>query len=160
MKRVMLALVLVTACGADEAGNRQDAAKPTVDTSRLAGLYEGKAGVQVNQICMVGKESDRASFGIVTWGDNLSSCSGSGSAVRQGTSLRLEMKGDQPCAIEARIEGGRISLPDKVPQSCAYYCGGGAQLAGVLDKKGDGEKEALKALDLVGEPLCAGVPAP
>ena len=85
------------------------------------------------------------------------SCSGSGSAVREGATLRLRMAGDEPCEIAATLAGGTIRLPQAVPQSCAYYCGARAQLAGAaFTRAGATVEDAMKARDLVGEPLCEG----
>jgi len=161
MKRTWIALLLLAACGsgpkAGDAGNAQ-AAAPDTDVTRLLGLYESGPEGQRSQLCMIGDAPDEAAFGVTVWGANLASCSGSGKAVRQGNSLRLEMAGDQPCTIEARIEGGKVTLPGQVPQSCSYYCGNAATLARAsFEKTGDTREAALKATDLVGEPLCAGL---
>jgi hypothetical protein len=67
------------------------------------------------------------------------------------------MAGDSACAIEASISGKTIKLPTAVPQGCAYYCGQRATLGGAeLTQQGTTEQSAMKAKDLVGEPLCAG----
>lgn len=160
MKRVLLGLVLVTGCGADAGGNQAvPAPRAKVDTTSLAGLYEGGPSLQPNQMCMIGDTASRAAFGIVARGAN--SCAGSGIAEREGDVLRLTMSGDQACTIEARVEGGRVILPSSVPEGCSYYCSPGASLAGLdFDKKGSGRDEALKASDPVGESLCAGLAAP
>ncbi len=161
MRHILLALVLVTGCGADAGGNNASPAKRSgkVDLSTLTGLYEGGASLQPNQICMVSDAPDRAAFGIVVRGAN--SCAGSGTAERQANDLRLTMSGDQPCTLDARVDGGRVILPAAVPESCAYYCSTGATLAGLsFDKKGSSRQDAMKAIDPVGEALCAGLAAP
>ena len=161
MRRILLALVLVTGCGADAGNDHAPAAAKAVDLSSLTGLYEGGASLQPSQMCMIGS-AERAAFGLVLWsGGNMGSCAGSGTAERQGEVLRLAMAGDQPCTFDARMEGGRVTLPSVVPESCAYYCGKEASLGGAaFDKKGGAKEDALRARDLVGEPLCAGIGPP
>jgi hypothetical protein len=88
------------------------------------------------------------------------SCSGSGKAMREGDILRLTMAGDETCAIEARISGATLTLPQALPAGCAYYCGAQAKLAGAsFAKKSSSVEDAMKAKDLVGEPLCGGLSA-
>ena len=78
--------------------------------------------------------------------------------MRSGATLRLTMNGDSPCAIEARIEGGRVTFPASLPASCSYYCAPGAAAgAGGMSfgKTGGTEAEARRARDIVGDPLCS-----
>lgn len=166
MKRLLIALALLGACGtSEEQANKSgaeaqagDAVADAVRTAGLTGLYEGKAGNQTNQLCIVDRGSGDARFGLVVWGGNLHSCSGTGSAVREDGVLRLTMAGDETCAIEATIEGGTVTLPDTVADGCAYYCGARARLAGAtFTRTGTTAEDAMKAIDLVGEPLCAGM---
>ena len=166
MMRMLLLAGLLALAGcrgsADKAG-APDPPKATspeqsvVQTATLTGLYEGPAGPQLNQMCIIERSSGAARFGIVVWGTGLTSCSGDGEAVRQGDVLRLTMSGDEPCRIEARIEGGRVVLPPQMPAGCAYYCGGGARMAALqLDKTGGTAADAMRAQDLAGDPLCSG----
>ena len=125
------------------------------DVSDLPGLYESGVGPRRNQLCLV--ERDGATrFGLIAWarqGDN--SCTGKGRATRDGERLSLAMQGDESCRIEARIEGGRVTLPTSLPQGCAYYCGPGAQMTGARFERSRGSTEdAARAVDLVGDPLC------
>jgi len=127
---------------------------PVVQTATLIGLYEGAPALRRNQMCMI-ERSGRTSFAMVVWGAGERSCSGSGRAVRQGDRLLLTMEGESSCILDARISGGRVILPGLVPQSCAYYCGEGAQLGGAtFDKTGGTQGDALRATDLAGDPLC------
>jgi hypothetical protein len=134
------------------------AASGPVQTQTLTGLYEGGEGSRRNQMCMIEREGRGTSFGFVTWGPGDRNCSGSGTATREGNVLRLRLDGDESCALEARIEGRRVTLPTNIPAQCqAYYCGSGAQISGAaFDKVGGGEPDALRAVDLVGDPLCGG----
>jgi hypothetical protein len=167
MKRLLIALALLSACGTseDQPGNvadaeteARDAVADAVRTASLTGLYEGGEGDQTNQLCIIDQGSGNARFGIVVWGANLHSCSGTGSAVRENGVLRLTMTGDETCTIEASMEGGNVTLPDAVPEGCSYYCGARARLAGVtFQRTGATAEDAMKAADLVGEPLCAGM---
>jgi hypothetical protein len=116
----------------------------------MTGLYESAGPQGTSQLCVI---DDR--FGILVWGSNLHSCSGSGRIERDGDRLRLRMSGDSPCVIEARISGTTVNLPDEAPTVCAYYCGARARLQGVqLRRTGGSRNDAMKARDLVGEALC------
>ncbi|HWH18704.1 MAG TPA: hypothetical protein VNT77_10290 [Allosphingosinicella sp.] len=159
MRQVLMALVLVAGCGAgaDQANNAaDDAVGSAVATAGLTGLYEG-GSVRPNQLCIIDEGTGNASFGLVVWGANMHSCSGAGQAVRDGNRLTLTMTGDESCAIEASIEGGKVTLPATLPQGCAYYCGAQARMTGAsFTRKGVTAEDAMKATDLVGEPLCGG----
>jgi len=167
MKKILFALALLGACGTgdDQTGNAVGAEAATdnavaaaVGTATLTGLYEGGDAGATNQLCMIDRGAGDTRFGLVVWGGNMHSCSGSGSAAREGENLRLTMAGDETCAIEASISGETITLPAAVPDSCAYYCGARATLGGAtFQRKGATAEDALKAKDLVGEPLCAGM---
>ncbi|MFN3387717.1 MAG: hypothetical protein ACK40O_02210 [Allosphingosinicella sp.] len=173
MKKSLIALCLVAGCGASdpEGGNGAAAlangaapAGPTpvaqaVRTSELTGLWEGGRTQQQqrDQMCIIDRGTGDVRFGIVMWGDNLHSCSGSGSVVREGSTLRLTMEGDEACAIDARIEGETVTLPATLPAGCAYYCGARARFdGGTLTRTGTTAADAMKATDLAGDPLCGG----
>ena len=148
--------------GASSSGSSSTAAPGTVATAAiragesLTGLYEKKEGGLSSQLCLVERGSGGAArFGLNLWGGNMHSCSGAGTAVRKGQQLTLTMEGDRTCSIEARIDGNSIRLPDKVPEGCSYYCGAQARMTGVsLARTGTTEADALKARDVVDEPLC------
>lgn len=161
MRQVLMALILVAGCGAgSDQGNQARTAKGgTVPITGLTGLYEGGTSIRPNQMCMIEKEGD-ASFALVVWGNNMHSCSGSGKAIREGDTLRLAMAGDESCAIEAKINGSTLTLPETLPAGCSYYCGAQAKLGGAsFAKKSSSAEDAMKAKDLVGEPLCGGLSA-
>lgn len=166
MRKSLLALALLAGCGAMDkaaeneagadraAGGEAPAAEPVPAGGALTSLYEGKSGETTDQLCLIdsGRETQ---FGLVVWGANMHSCSGSGKAVRKGGTLRLEMAGDETCAIEAKLEGGTITLPGRVPTGCSYYCGARAQLTGAsFTRKGSTVADVAKAKDLAGDPLC------
>ncbi len=167
MKYLLPILLLLAACGrgdpaADDrtepAADRAGAAAPGTNeraaSERLTGLYEGAAGAQKNQLCIVEKAGE-AGFGLIVWGGNLHSCSGAGLAKRSGERLSLSMTGDETCAIEATLKDGRIALPATLPTGCAYYCGARASLAGAtFTRTGATEADARKATDIAGDPLC------
>lgn len=165
MKKLLIVLLMLAGCSRggepQEGGNAAAPVGPAKSEARpgeigsLVGLYEGGEVSRTNQLCMVEGEGGETRFGLVVWGANLHSCSGSGTAVREGDRIRLQMAGDESCAIEARISGGSIVLPESVPDGCAYYCGADARLTAASFKKvGSGAQEAAKAKDLVGDPLC------
>ncbi|MDB5667165.1 MAG: hypothetical protein JWL74_115 [Alphaproteobacteria bacterium] len=145
----LVLLIALSACTA-ESGNSIGN-----DTNSLTGLYEGGQGARRDQLCLVGG-GGQSRFGFVIWAsEGNNSCTGKGRADRQGERLSLAMQGDESCAIEARIEGGRVTLPPTLPAGCAYYCGPGVEMTGTrFDKSGDGAEDARRAVDLVGDPLC------
>lgn len=165
MKKLLIALVILSGCSQGEEQANQAApdktgsgaaskAKPG-EIRTLMGLYEGGDVEPKNQLCMVENEGEQTRFGMVVWGANQHSCSGSGSAVRTGDKLQLKMAGDEACTIDASIKGASIHLSETVPEGCAYYCGARARLTAVrFDKVEDGREAAAKATDLVGDPLC------
>jgi len=161
MRQVLMALILVAGCGAgsDQANQAGPTKGTDVQITGLTGLYEGGASMRPNQMCMIERGSE-ASFALVVWGNSMHSCSGSGKAVREGDILRLTMAGDETCAIEAKINGASLTLPETLPKGCSYYCGAQAKLGGAsFAKKSSSVEDAMKAKDLVGEPLCGGLSA-
>lgn len=175
MKKSLILLVLLAGCGgaAEQPGGNAsepgtgaeaqergatDAAAQAIETTRLTGLYEGGPPGQPSQLCIVDRGTGDAQFGIVVWGANMHSCSGAGQAVREGDALRLRMAGDSACEIRASIRDGTVTLPQSPPSGCTYYCGARAQFAGAtLARTGTSVQDAMKAKDLAGDPLCAGI---
>jgi hypothetical protein len=162
MKRLILPLLLLAGCGTGEQGDNAtgapEARKSAVQTAELTGLYEGGSPQLRNQLCVIDRGTGDARFGLVVWGENQHSCSGSGAIVREGSTLQLRMAGDEECQIEGTIENGNVTLPQEVPEGCNYYCGARARMTGVtLEKTGGTAEDAMRATDLVGESLCAGI---
>ena len=168
-KPLLLLPLLLVACGpTDGLGNDGapapaagpgEAAPPAVavQTSSLLGLYESGPAERRNQRCVIDRAAGDSRFGFVLRGEGEQGCSGAGAAVRQGAVLRLTMAGDEPCVIDAHIEGTRVTFPTQLAPGCAYYCAPGATMAGVaLDKTGGTAEDAMRATDLVGDRLCAG----
>jgi hypothetical protein len=166
----ILLLIAIAGCRSGEGGEGNKSAAPAsgaagggrsggeVQTATLTGLYEGGSTARRNQLCMIQREGRGTSFGFVTWGSGDTNCSGSGTATREGNVLRLRLDGDESCALEARIDGRKVTLPTNIPAQCQeYYCGRGAQMSGATFDKVAGEQaDALRAADLVGDPLCGG----
>jgi hypothetical protein len=157
MKRIWMGLMLVAGCGAGgDAGNQAKEAG-VVQAAGLTGLYESSAA-RANQMCVIDRGAGKTGFGLVVWGSDMNSCSGAGTVEQNGNVLRLTMTGDEACILEARIDKGVITLPDAIPEGCAYYCGPSAKLGGAsFSRKGATVEDAMKAKDLVGEPLCEGL---
>ena len=170
MKKSLIALALVAGCGASDRreGNgatpadkavspgreAAGAAASAVATAGLTGLYEAGAGAGKSQLCILDKGPGNAQFGIKVAGANMLACQGAGSAVRAGDRLTLKMSGDQACTVEGTIAGGTVTLA-RSEGSCDYYCGGATRFDGVaLARTGASAADALKAKDVVGEPLC------
>ena len=173
MKKLLVAALLLASCsGSDDPQQKVggNAAAPAAQMERqserseapealatLTGLYEGGGREPRHQMCVVKGQGGGQRFGLIVWGGNQHSCSGSGTVTRSGDRLRLAMAGDSACTFEASISGKTIKLPGTVPQGCAYYCGQRATLGGAeLTQQGTSEQAAMRAKDLVGEPLCAG----
>ena len=159
-KLLLLASCLAAGCGQQGAsGNGQGkgtAAAPTqrgpVQTVTLTGLYESE-GASPGQLCIT-EQGRAARFGLVSRREG-PGCSGAGTASRAGQTLRLVMDGDSPCAIEARLAGGRVTFPASLPRGCSYYCAPGAQPGGAtFNKTGGTRQDAIRARDIVGDPLC------
>lgn len=121
----------------------------------LTGVYESGRPPAVSRLCIV-PQGRNARFGLVIREAGDQSCSGSGTVTRDGGGLRFAMTGDSPCAVHAKIAGRTLIFDTRVPAGCTYYCGAGARLGGArLMQRSTRRSEAMKATDLVGEPLCA-----
>lgn len=171
MKKTLILLLLLASCRGQEAGNESaNVATPGGEATggpkasgsagadgaptSLTGLYEGGAAARKNQLCII-ESGGEAQFGFVVWSEGLKSCLGAGKAMRSGNRITLNMAGDESCTIEARMDGDRLTLPKAIPQGCGYYCAAGASLSGAaFSKAGSSREDALKAKDIVGDPLC------
>ena len=162
----LLLLIALAGCRGEEQANGSPGqpapggggSGKAVQTATLTGLYEGGEAPRRNQMCMIEREGRATSFGFVTWGPGDKNCSGAGTATREGDVLRLRLDGDESCALEARVDGRKVTLPANIPSECQrYYCGSGAQMSGAtFDKVGGEQADAMRAVDLVGDPLCGG----
>ncbi|HVQ09669.1 MAG TPA: hypothetical protein VMS43_14665 [Allosphingosinicella sp.] len=161
MRKALIVLLALAGCapGGGNASRAEQGTGPdspphaTVQTRTLTGLYEA-AATRPSQLCIV-EQGARARFGLVTWQGDRPACSGAGTAVRRGDALRLNMNGESGCTIEARIADGRVTFLADPPRGCSYYCAPGAPLAGLaFTKTGGTSADALRARDLVGDPLC------
>jgi hypothetical protein len=166
MNKPFLAILLLAGCSGSESDGQsaaqsgkagQGQAAPAGPITTLAGLYEGGGNGRKHQMCMVDDGQGGTRFGLLVWGDNDHSCSGSGSATRAGDTLRLAMAGDEACVIDAKISGATATFPAAIPDGCAYYCGARASMKNAsLAQVATGADAAGRAKDLVGEPLCGG----
>ena len=163
MRKMLLLLtcLLAASCGRDgeSAGNTGSGREITVpkfgpiQNSTLTGLYES-GGTPPSQLCIL-ERGDGARFGLVIRRNGRPGCSGAGTAVRNGTILRLTMRGDSPCTIDATMQGGRVTFPASLPSTCAYYCAPGIVMGNTpFEKTGGTTQDALHARDAVGDRLC------
>ena len=166
MKRLLCLGLVLLAAGCGRAGDREagetvepvETPAPLVQTTTITGLYESGPEAQRSQLCIVEDGTGVARFGLVlrTAGGN---CSGAGTAERREAVLRLAMAGDSACPIEAATAGARVDFPRSLPSGCAYYCAPGAAMTGArFDKTGGTRDDAMRARDLVGDPLCPALP--
>ena len=158
-KLLVLVFGLAAGCGQDGGapgnGGGTGPASGPVQTVTLTGLYE-TGGTPPSQLCIT-ERGRAARFGLVIRRNGRPGCSGAGTAVRRGASLRLSMDGDSPCAIEARLDSGRVTFPASLPPGCSYYCAPGAAAGAggmTFAKTGGTREDALRARDIVGDPLC------
>src|SRR3546814_9744687 len=92
MKRLLIALVLVGACGTSEEQANQsgaeaqpgDAVADAVRTAGLTGLYEGKAGTQTNPPRIVDSGRGDPRFESIVWGGKRYDSPGTGRTVGRG----------------------------------------------------------------------------
>ncbi len=156
MRKTPILALLLAGCGTGQPANDSaPQASPPAQTDTMFGLYEG-GGARRNQLCIVERDDGAARFGLVAWNGAAPGCSGAGTAAyASGTIVALEMDGDEPCMIEARLDGRRLTFPPGLPRGCSYYCAPGARLAGLdFVKTGGTDVDAMRARDLVGDPLC------
>ncbi len=165
MKRFLsCALILLLAnCGGRSEHSADPPGKEVADRVQTAspiGLYEGGAQASPSQLCLV-EQAGEMRFGLVLYASDGRSCSGAGRASQEGGALRLEMAGDSPCTIAPVIAGRELRFPASVASECAYYCAAGASLAGArFLKTGGSARDAVRARDLVGDPLCEAPESP
>lgn len=151
-KTLLPFLLLLAACDQEQA---EPVPEVEIQTATITGLYQAaEQDMQSSRLCILAAGTDAAAFGLVVRNAG-GSCSGAGEAVRDGNTLSLAMAGSEPCTIMASTDGRRVTFPATVPTGCAYYCGPGANLAGVtLEKTGGSAADAMRALDPAGDPLC------
>ena len=156
MRRALVFLLpFLAACGGADGG--RDVSEPEEGRSRgLEGHYQGSEKTRPgDRLCMIEEGDNAARFAFVTLGEGRAACSGLGRAQRSADTLTLTLEGDGECEFEARIEAGRITFPQSVPDGCAYYCSEAASLASrIFDKSAGGLDAARSPRDLVGDPLC------
>jgi hypothetical protein len=168
-KRLVPAILLVLAlasCGGDDepegngAAGRRWLPRPPwpqrpARLGTLTGLYRSDPGPSLSRLCILPARRS-ARFGIVVSAGGGQSCSGSGRVTRDAGGLRFSMAGESACTFHASVSGRTIIITPDVSAGCSYYCGSGARLVGArLTQTSTRRTDAMKATDLVGEPLCS-----
>jgi hypothetical protein len=139
MRKAILILFLLSAC-------RQEPAAPA---PRLAtGSFAGDGR---DRLCLSGSAGSQRA-GLIVFGEGGTNCSAAGRIERQaeGWALIPRGEGEGGCAIPLSVADGAVTIATP-GNSCAYYCGPGAKLAG---KRFFLDRPAPAATDLAGDPLC------
>jgi len=136
--RVLLCLVVLAGTSCTKAADPGDA---------LVGVYRRS---DRDGLC-IAREGEALKAGLITYGNGATNCSLAGRAEIRGDILVVSPRGELDCSVEIRVANGAATLGGRT-QSCAYYCGPGADYAGrVLRKAPDA---ANKVTDFAGDPLC------
>jgi len=139
MHKAILLIFLLSACRQEPA-----APAPALATGSFAG--DGR-----DRLCLAGTAGSLRA-GFIVFGDGDTNCSAAGRLERRGADWALTPRGEGEggCAIPLSIAGGVVTI-GTAGDSCAYYCGPGARLAG---KRFSLDRRAPPATDLAGDPLC------
>lgn len=149
MKRVLLCLLLLSACGQDKPPTMKgDAAAPTdagkaLDAKaieagilpdpanfRFGGRYETRSDIGTDKFCAVADGDKRYSIGMLAVFGPESKCEGQGSAVVDGESVKITLSGKGSCSFEAHYDGVELRFPGKIEAGCAEYCSPRASMSG------------------------------
>lgn len=131
MRVILPAVLLIAACSSEA---------PRSPPERALFAGEGR-----DRLCLAGER-----VGFVTYGEGDANCTVQGRAEQSGEQMTITPDGDEDCRIEARREGGVISLKP-LSAACDYYCGPGASFEG---RSLEYEAAASPAVDFAGDPLC------
>ncbi|MBR0551812.1 hypothetical protein [Stakelama marina] len=105
-----------------------------------------------NRLCVLPAKREYRVGVFVDYGEALT-CSGSGTAQRDGEALHLAFANG--CKFEARFDGQHVRFPGALPDGCASLCRGRASLAGLEVGRLSGSKSEASALrDARGRLLC------
>ena len=139
MRPILIALpfLLLAGCGR---GDDAPAERESLVEPGMFAAAQGRGGVCV--------EPDNAAFLLADEGP--ASCMAQGQIVTEGEGLSFVPRGDAQCAIPLTLEGDTLTFGDG-GEACAFYCGGGLELAGRSARRTD----SLEPLtDIAGEALC------
>ena len=129
--RLLLALLLLAGCS-------QQADPPSADLRAYAG--EGR-----DRLCIAGERA-----GFIAYGAGDANCSAKGRLERAPGTLTFIPAGDEDCRIALTEAGDSLRLGPR-SESCAYYCGPGADFSG---RSFTPQANASPAVDFAGDPLC------
>ena len=136
MRLIFLSALLLTACSED-----------VVAPSPAAGLF---AGTGRDRLC-ISSAADAYRIGIVTYGEGDNNCTIQTKVTAAGHGSLVDALGDPACKFLIESDGTTLTLPERLPAACDYYCGPTAALAG---KKFTRASDTTPATDLAGDPLC------
>ena len=137
---LILSLLLLAACRNAAPEGNQAEAEPAAPRPQAFVSYAGSGR---DRLCIGGPNADA---GVVAYGEGDSNCLVRG-RIENGA---LIPNGDQGCRLPVSEDGDRMTF-GPLPESCAYYCGPGASLAGKTFTR---MEKPEPASDLAGDPLC------
>jgi hypothetical protein len=170
MRRICLTSVLIlAACGqGNDSGSglfssgaakeldQQAIAKDLLpDPSKLdiAGRYERRSELGTDKFCATSGRSH--AIGVLAVFGPESKCEARGTAVADGTKVRITLEGKEDCSFSAEFDGVSLRFPGALEPGCASYCSPRASLGGTsyfFVEQGD--TGARKALGRDFEKLC------
>ena len=140
---------------AETPGGRLEAAAvargliPDADQVGVTGVWTG----DTDRLCIVPAGLGFELGASVDYGDG-QGCAASGTVVRSGGTLRVEL-GD--CRFQAAFDGERIVFPAEVPAGCARFCSGRASLSALtVERLSESVSEAASLRGANGRALCTG----
>lgn len=138
---------LILACSAlsiAACGNAQTDEERPSQAALEQGLWAGR---ERDGLCVAADGS--AAF--IHYGEGDANCMAQGRIEGEGEALDFVPSGDEQCRLPLLREGDVITFGE-APESCAFYCGGGAVVKTEGMRRSDGDPSDLR--DIAGDPLC------
>ena len=140
--RLMRRFLLIAAVATSACSDQEAAAPPLT-----AGIYAGSGR---DRLCL-SRDNGGARIAIIAYGEGDDNCTIQAKASVAEQGVLVEAVGDPACKFFIASAGTTLTLPERLPASCDYYCGPSASLA---NKKFTRAAGAAPVADLAGDPLC------